>query len=436
MAFYAGIDFGTSGARIAIINQAAELVFEHGLRFGEVADWLSIWQESLFELIEQIPSEFRQNLAAIAVNGTSSTVLLCNAIGQPITQPLLYNDDSGASKLEQLRQFFAQPQLADAPCKDTVLSATSSLVKLLWWKQQPFFTQAHYLLHQADWLAFLLHGQLGISDYHNSLKLGYDVVRLCYPNWMESLGITQLLPKVVAPGTAIAPLQPTISKRFSLPTDCQVCAGTTDSIAAFLASGANSPGEAVTSLGSTLVLKLLSKTPVENGQYGIYSHRMGSLWLVGGASNTGGAVLQQFFSNTELEALSAQIPTHKESPLDYYPLTKPGDRFPINDPFLPPRLEPRPANQVAFLHGLLESMARIEARGYELLQTFGATPLTCVYTAGGGAKNSAWTVIRSHHLKVPVTASAHTEAAYGTALLAIRGVKSLEGEIQAGNGDA
>jgi xylulokinase len=182
------------------------------------------------------------------------------------------------------------------------------------------------------------------------------------------------------------------------------------------------PGEAVTSLGSTLVLKLLSTTPVNNGQFGIYSHRLGDLWLVGGASNTGGAVLQQFFSSAELARLSCEIQPDRESPIDYYPLLKPGERFPINDPALPPRLEPRPVDDVAFLHGLLESMARIEARGYQLLQTLGAPPLTRVYTAGGGAKNSAWTAIRSRQLGVPVLPSVQTEAAYGTALLAQRSV--------------
>jgi sugar (pentulose or hexulose) kinase len=104
--------------------------------------------------------------------------------------------------------------------------------------------------------------------------------------------------------------------------------------------------------------------------------------------------------------------------LNYYPLLKPGERFPINDPSLPPRFEPRPDNPVDFLHGLLESMARIEAQGYQLLQDLGATPLTQVYTAGGGAKNAVWMEMRSRHLGVPVLRSAQTEAAYGTALLA------------------
>jgi len=423
MSFYAGIDFGTSGARIAIIDAKERLLLEASDRFSnpsnQLVDWPAIWQEALFQLLKQIPEDYRYGIKAIAINGTSSTVLLCDSAGQPITAPLLYNDARGKAELDALRQFFAGKHSAIASGKDTVLSATSSLVKLLWWQRQPFFAKAKYFLHQADWLGFLLHGQLSTSDYHNSLKLGYDVSHLCYPDWMEDLGVLPLLPRVVEPGTPIGPIIPEVADRLGLPQDCQICAGTTDSIAAFLASGATSPGEAVTSLGSTLVLKLLSNVVVEDGRFGIYSHRLGDLWLVGGASNTGGAVLQQFFSTEELNELSQQISVNQESTLDYYPLTQPGERFPVNDAQLSPRLEPRPNNPVEFLHGLLEGMARIEARGYQLLQELGASRLNRVYTAGGGAQNNTWTTIRARQLGVPVTRSRHTEAAYGTALLAL-----------------
>lgn len=413
-----GIDFGTSGARAIVIDRSTHICAETKREFTATVDWAATWRQTLFDLLAQIPVSYRRATEAIAINGTSSTVLLCGDDGEPIMAPLLYNDDRAAAEVNTLRQVFAQSGYANAPGRDTVLSATSSLVKLLWWSRQPAFAQARYFLHQADWLGCLLHGQLGISDYHNSLKLGYDVARLCYPDWMEAFSVTALLPTVVAPGTPIAAIRPELTAQFELPPTCQICAGTTDSIAAFLASGASAPGEAVTSLGSTIVLKLLSETPVENGQFGIYSHRLGDVWLVGGASNTGGAVLKQFFTPAELQHLSAQIPVEQASPFDYYPLLKPGERFPINDPTLQPRLEPRSSNPVEFLHGLLESMARIEANGYQRLQELGATPLKQVYTAGGGATNPAWTAIRSRQLGVPVMASAQTEAAYGTALLA------------------
>jgi sugar (pentulose or hexulose) kinase len=125
-------------------------------------------------------------------------------------------------------------------------------------------------------------------------------------------------------------------------------------------------------------------------------------------------------TDEELKTLSEQINPNLSSPLDYYPLLKKGDRFPINDPELPPRLEPRPRNSVEFLHGLLESIARIEAQGYQLLQQLGATPLTQVYTAGGGAKNLVWARMRERYLQVPMVKPIHTAAAYGAARLAMQ----------------
>lgn len=418
MTYFAGLDFGTSGARVTVIDRSETIVFEYQTAYAIAPQsaWSDIWLQALATLLGALPAEIRAGLAAIAINGTSATVLLCDADGQPLTEPILYNDDCGKGCMDRL--------VAIAPHGHPVLSATSSLVKLLWWQEtlpQWVFQPARHLLHQADWLAYHLHGMLGLSDYHNALKLGYDVGALAYPEWLLSLDIAPLLPQVQAPGSLIGRLSPQASDRYQLPRDCVVVAGTTDSIAAFLASGARSPGDAVTSLGSTLVIKLLSETRVDDSRYGVYSHRLGDLWLVGGASNTGGAVLKQYFSDEALRTLSDQIEGDRPSGLDYYPLTTPGERFPISDPTLPPRVTPRPADPAMFLHGLLEGIARIEARGYALLQELGATPIRQILTAGGGAQNSTWTQIRQRLLPSPVIVSASTEAAFGTASLARTG---------------
>jgi D-ribulokinase len=411
-----GIDFGTSGARLVAIDTDCNVLWWVNKNLLDGG-----WRETLFTLIQSVPIEIRARVHRIAIDGTSSTVLLCNDRGQLVGAPILYYDDRGKAVLEQIRSI--------APIGHPVISATSSLAKLLWLMSQPEVggvmslpQPSLYFLHQADWLAYHLHGKLGISDYHNALKLGYDVQSLCYPDWLERHPYRPLLPQVLPPGTPIGAVLPQVARELGLAADCVVCAGTTDSIAAFLASGANQPGEAVTSLGSTLVIKLLSHTRIDDVRFGIYSHRLGDLWLVGGASNTGGAVLRHFFSDAELVSLSRQIDPNLSSNLDYYPLLTPGERFPINDPNLAPRLTPRPDRPEDFLHGLLEGIASIEARGYQLLSQLGATPLTAVYTAGGGANNPVWTKIRQRYLPVPISISTHQDAAYGTALLAREGL--------------
>lgn len=90
-------------------------------------------------------------------------------------------------------------------------------------------------------------------------------------------------------------------------------------------------------MGSTLAIKLLSTTRIEDARFGVYSHRLDDKWLVGGASNTGGAVLRQIFTDEQLEKLSEQIDPMEASPLDYYPLQSVGERFPVADPNKAPR---------------------------------------------------------------------------------------------------
>lgn len=63
----------------------------------------------------------------------------------------------------------------------------------------------------------------------------------------------------------------------------------------------------------------------------------------------------------------------------------------------------------------------MQASGYKLLKKLGATPVEEVLTAGGGAQNEKWTAIRERVLGVPVRKAEKTEAAYGAALLALRG---------------
>ncbi len=412
MSLALGLDFGTSGARAIVIDQQGQIQAQARYEFdAQTVLQPKVWQAALNYVMTQLPLALRQKIRRIAINGTSGTVLLCNAQGQPTSPVLLYNDARAGSIVSQQTL---------VPADHLVQSGTSSLAKLLWLCGQGLTLDEQFFLHQADWLSYLLHGKLGLSDEHNSLKLGYDPALRAYPSWLLDLPLpTQIrLPRVLIPGTPIALVQAHRARQWQLPSDCLVCAGTTDSIAAFLASGAQQIGQAVTSLGSTLVVKLLSEQRIDAGHFGIYSHRLGDHWLVGGASNTGGAVLKKFFSAAQLVTLSSQIDLSSPSPRHYYPLLRPGERFPRHDPTLQPCLEPRPTDSVAFLYGLLESMARIEAEGYVLLQTLGAPPITAIYTAGGGAKNPTWTKIRARYLPVTPIVAEQQEAAYGTAQLA------------------
>jgi len=229
---------------------------------------------------------------------------------------------------------------------------------------------------------------------------------------------------VHTPGTVLDPLRPKIASEFDLPETVQVLSGTTDGCAAFLATGASEAGDGVTSLGTTLVLKLLSDEPIFAPESGIYSHHFMGLWLAGGASNTGGGVLLDHFTADQIAALSAQINPEAPLNLGYYPLSGPGERFPVADPKLAPKLEPRPVEEAHFLQAMLEGIADIEAIGYRKLEELGGPKLRAVRSVGGGADNAVWTKIRAKALGVPTILPDNKDAAYGAAILARFGMNS------------
>jgi len=243
----------------------------------------------------------------------------------------MYNDSRGLAEAERIEQ--VAPRLSPAR------GAGSGLAKLLFLKRRLRPGPGTLALHQADWLLGYLTGHYGVSDWNNCLKLGLDPQTADWPQWLSRLGPAPVeLPRVVAPGTELGQISATAARETRFPEHTLVVAGTTDSTAAVVATGAVRPGDAVTCLGSTLVLKIIGREPLAAPQYGVYSHRFGAYWLIGGASNSGGAVLRCYFDAGEIQRLSATLDPDLPTGLDYYPLPAPGERFPINDGTLQTRL--------------------------------------------------------------------------------------------------
>ncbi len=419
---FVGIDVGTSGCRAMAIDARGEICgraespLPSPRRSGrEVEQDPAIWWRALIITLRRLLSGIDADaVRAIAVDGTSATLLLTDSRGRPLTPALMYNDARAEEEAARIADV--------APSDSAARGAGSALAKLLWLLAHGENGRAAHALHQADWLAGRLCGRFGFSDSNNSLKLGYDPVARRWPAWLSGLGLPRhLLPEVVEPGTVVGELAPSVADELGLPRSVRVVAGTTDSTAAVIATGVSRPGDAVTSLGSTLVLKVVAERPLFVARYGIYSQPFGRFWLTGGASNSGGAVLRKYFTDAQMATLSRRLDPRRRLCLEYYPLPAPGERFPVSDPDLRPRLEPRPKEAWRFFQGILKGIARIERRGYRLLAELGAPRPTGIRTVGGGARNAAWLEIRKGILGLPLLKPVHSEAAYGAALLARRG---------------
>lgn len=424
-AIFVGIDIGTSGCRAIAIDNQGKPVGEYHVsmsptskRFNISEQQATVWWDKVLDVLTGLRGRIDVSLVkAIAVDGTSSSILLVDKNGEPLCPALMYNDSRAQHEAEMIAMH--------APEQTGSHGASSALAKLLYLQKQNYSALPHRALHQADWVSGMLSGCFDYSDQNNCLKLGFDAQNMTWPLWLHDLDLkTSLLPKVTEPGTDIGTLHHPEILQLGYPGDTLIISGTTDGVASFMATGANKIGDAVTSLGSTLTLKVLSDKPIFDSHYGVYSHKLGDGWLVGGASNCGGSTLNKYFTNEEMVELTPLLNPEKPTGLNYYPLPNKGERFPINDPNYEPVVTPKPAQRHIFLQGLLESIAEVERLGYQRLVELGCPEPQTMRTVGGGAVNQKWTQIRAKKLGVSMMPTTHIQPAYGTALLAKKGFEA------------
>ncbi|MFM7209200.1 MAG: FGGY-family carbohydrate kinase, partial [Verrucomicrobiota bacterium] len=372
-------------------------------------DWWNGLTECLLELGR---STDLSHTVAIAVDGTSGTLLGLDERLNPIGPARMY-DDSDTGDLPELISRLAPPESA-------AHGPTSAAARALQLSTAPGVTK---VVHQADWILLKLGAQEAVSDENNALKTGYDPVTRRWPEWLGRLGLrTDTLPKVLPAGTPVGRICKAAADSLGLPHEVTLVTGTTDGCAGFLASGAREVGDAATSLGSTLVLKVLGDRPVFSPVHGVYSHRIGDRWLIGGASNCGGRTLLSHFTPERVSELEGSMDADQSTGLDYYPLPSPGERFPFADARMQPRLSPRPAKDSEFLQGILEGLTKVEADGYDKLQELGGPRLRSVRHLGGGTRSRTWMALRSRALNAPCLGALDEEAAAGTARLAWQGL--------------
>ena len=400
-----GIDMGTNGVRLAVINKSkvlihsAEMVYPTGLSTWED------WTDCCKDLIQAIPKSIRDRLVACSIDGTSGTLLACAPTGIPLGKALPYNiccpeQEKALAKI--------LPEGGNASDINSSLARALRLIN----QHGPELL----IRHQSDWITGWLLENWRWGEEGNNLRLGWDIEKKLWPPNFQSLKWRKALPSIVKSGQILAKIAPEKAKSLSLPNDLLIIAGTTDSNAAVLSAELDKE-DGLTVLGSTIVIKRFVDTPIKGT--GVTNHRVLNRWICGGASNTGGALLKQLFSDNDLKELSQQINPKLESGLKLRPMPFIGERFPINDPYLEPIMEPRPVSDSLYLHGILEGLARIESQSWQRLIELGARPPEKIITIGGGARNPQWRMIRERIIGFPIRTCKNWPAK-GAAFIALR----------------
>jgi xylulokinase len=273
--------------------------------------------------------------------------------------------------------------------------------------------------HQADYLLGRLCGNYHVSDYSNALKTGYDLIDNEWPRELAGLGIdAERLPRIEAPGKPIAPAATADAAKLGLSAKTIVTGGSTDGYASALSTGAVRTGDWASIIGTTFVLKGVTKDLVTDPSGSSYSHRLPSgEWLLGGAANIGGRCLNEFYPQGDFSLLDREAEALIPTGVRCYPLTGTGERF----PFVDPKAEPFFTGNICggrLYPAMMEGIAFAERLSFDRMAAIGCDVASVIYAAGGASRSDIWLRIRASVLNRTMKVAQYPEAAMGSALLA------------------
>jgi gluconokinase len=297
-----GVDIGTTSTKVVAFDPRGTAVATAGLGYplDEPSPGFAVQApEVVAEAVRGCVREVVAKVGAERVAGLSFSAAMHGLVGldgdrEPLTPLITWADTRARAQAERLR---AQAGgLALHRRTGTPLHPMSPLPKLVWFaEQEPALHQrARHWIGVKEYVVLQLCGELVID---HSMASGTGLMDLSSLQWddeaLEAAGLApDRLPPLVATRTVLPRLLPQVAADLGLGADVPVVVGAGDGPLANLGLGAVGPGVAACSIGTSGALRVMVDEPAvdELGQVFCYALTE-DRWVVGGAINNGGVVL-------------------------------------------------------------------------------------------------------------------------------------------------
>ncbi len=421
-----GLDLGTQSARAVAVTASGEVVgagtqpltgHRSGARHEQDPEaWWRAIAAASSEAMQTVPTG---SVRGVAVDATSGTIALVDREGSPLTPGLMYDDTRAAEYVDRINAAGERVWAELGYCR---MQPSWALPKLLWLLEaSPQIPRGARLAHQSDFVSRRLVGHEVPADLSSALKTGAHLIEERWPDdVMDALDVpADLLPELVRSGTVIGAVSRVAAAATGIPTGTPVIAGMTDGCAAQLGAGALRPGRWNSVLGTTLVVKGVTRDLIHDPLGVVYSHRApNGDWLPGGASSTGAGLVSRDFARRDLDELSRAASAHEPAGTLAYPLVSAGERFPFVAPGAQGFALGGDGSEADRFAAVMQGVGYVERLCYDYLDLLGAPIDGDLLLTGGAARNEYWCQLRADILGRPVALPDNSEPALGMAVLA------------------
>ncbi|PJI97030.1 xylulokinase [Acidovorax sp. 69] len=438
---YLGIDLGTSGVKLLLLDEAHTVIATADAAVPQYrpqptwseqhpADWLAAVETTVAQLRAQVPTAWAQ-VRGIGLSGHMHGAVVLGAQGQVLRPAILWNDGRASAECAALEQ--AVPTSRQITGNLAMPGFTAP--KLLWLRthEPAVFPQIRTVLLPKDWLRLQLTGR-AVSDMSDaSGTLWLDVqARAWSLAMLQACGLDASQMPALAEGNApTGTLLGDVARRWGLGEGVVVAAGAGDNAASAVGVGARTAGQGFVSLGTSGVVFRVTDAfaPATERAVHAFAHALPQRWhhmsvMLSAASAFGWVTrLTGRADEAQLSAAVSALPASRQAQAPLFLPYLSGERTPHNNAaatgvFTGLRAE-HDADDLAYAvmegvgFGLLDGLNAMRAAGGE----GGNAALTLV---GGGARSDPWAQLLASALGTPLQRpeGAHAAAALGAARLA------------------
>ena len=434
-----GLDVGTSGCKVLLIDAAGTVVAEETRPYGvsmprplwseqKPEDWWQAASAGIGIVLHATGIDPGQ-IAGVGLTGQMHGLVLLDTNGQALRPAILWNDQRTAEQCAEITRRVGSQRVLELTGNPILTGFTAP--KLLWVQQHEpeVYAKIAHILLPKDYVRYCLTGEFFSEVSDASGTSLFDVGRRQWSDEMlAALKLPQeWLPKVTESPVASANVSPAGAKKTGLIAGTPVVGGGGDQAAQAVGTGIVTPGPVSVTLGTSGVVFAASDIyRVEpHGRLHAFCHAVPGKWhLMGVMLSAGGSfdwwqsLGKSVLTFDEALAAAAEKPAGSEGLLFLPYLT--GERTPHADPLARGTFVGLTARHDAhhMTRAVLEGVSFGLRDSLELMRDLGLK-FDHVRASGGGAKSPLWRQILADIFKTPIaTVNVTQGAAFGAALLA------------------
>ncbi len=437
MAYYIGIDLGTSAVKMLMIDENGEfkksVSKEYPLYFPNDGwseqnpeDWWNAVADGLKELTADCD---KSQIGGISFGGQMHGLVMLDENDSVIRPAILWNDGRSAKQCEYLNNVIGKSVLSEHTANIAFAGFTAP--KILWVNENEpdNFARINKIMLPKDYIAYKLTGvhSTDMSDASGMLLL--DVKNRCWSK--EMLDICKIsedvMPKLYESSDVVGTLTAKAAEETGLPQSVKVIAGAGDNAAAAIGTGTIGAGKCNISLGTsgTVFIAQENFSVDEKNALHSFAHSDGKYHLMGcilSAASCNKWWLEDILGTKDYDGSQKDIKKLGENNVFFLPYLM-GERSPHNDPdvrgmFAGISLDTTRSDMV---QAVLEGVAFALRDSVEVARSVG-TDIKRSTICGGGAKSPLWCKIIANVMNMEIVTLEKEEGpAFGSAILAAVG---------------